>query len=432
MKESHPMPNVECASCKRKIEKCECRDPVPVFAGPLSGVLTFDHTPGEAKRASRKMKVDAKAGPLIISTTLLGPGRGEECVKAIQSARMVGILDHLIIPWGATGEDMDIVDQNGVRLAAILPIKDFSTARNLALRLAAAHGAQWAITLDTDERLHGDPWPSMKEGVDVVSACNPSEGYSKPRIFRLPAKGRWRGPTHEVYVGDNVTVNDAPGLTFSETLKTPERLVEKAKRDVRLLMPEFDLTNDPRWAFYLGESFAILAASVPQEANPISCPHGGRNYYLHSAIQSYRNCASLRDTPTWNNFREEGGWAMFKAARVLSELTPRGSLFGTDVLDLLIEGMRVCPWMAELPYLAAHLETEEPRRRLAWAKMAIGLGRVEGIDIPRAGFYEGRALYEAPYDLAGIAYKEMGDEDRATQMFTYAHTAKAFREKRGE
>jgi hypothetical protein len=150
-----------------------------------------------------------------------------------------------------------------------------------------------------------------------------------------------------------------------------------------------------------------------------------------AAIENYRACANLRDSPVYGHFREEGGWAMFKAARLLSECTPNGMLAGWDVLDQLILGMRVCPWMAELPYLAAHLETSDPQRRLAWAVMAIKLGRVEGIDIPRVGFSEGIALYEAPYDLAGIAYKEMGDEERAIQMWEYAKVAKALRERRG-
>lgn len=371
----------------------------------------------------------------IITTTLLGPGTSDNAIVAIESARACGIVHHLIIPWNATADDVGAVPSTGPSTGRIVigrPYEgaSFADARNHALEQARELGAEWAITLDTDERLHT---PSDDEGgflsVETLirdsarmlawSVASEDQGYSKPRIIAtVPPAGHWVGRTHETFNTGGRPAPVLPGVVFSELPKTPEQLAAKALRDIPLLVAEHEATKDPRWAFYLGESFTLLAhhgdTCDPSDA-------------IEQALHWYLECTMARDEKPWDCYREEGGWAAFKSARLAVERLGDEDL----AREQLLHGMAVCPWLAELPWYLAYLEVSSPEKRLAWASMAIALGCGIGIDRPRIGFFEGVARYEGPHDLAGIAYREMGEERRALEEFERAHIMRDLRISRG-
>ena len=40
--------------------------------------------------------------------------------------------------------------------------------------------------------------------------------YGKERFFRLPARGRYVGPTHEAFIADRARRGTLPGVVFDE------------------------------------------------------------------------------------------------------------------------------------------------------------------------------------------------------------------------
>src|SRR5262249_31138857 len=116
---------------------------------------------------------------------------------------------------------------------------DFAAARNFALDAAHELGAEWSVTLDTDERLD-------LAGEDLAGAlADPSLGcllvfeegarYAKERFFRLPARARFTGPTHEAFPSYEVGARTLERARFRELPKTKEQYQAKFARDARVL-----------------------------------------------------------------------------------------------------------------------------------------------------------------------------------------------------
>ncbi|HEU5433709.1 MAG TPA: glycosyltransferase, partial [Thermomicrobiales bacterium] len=178
-------------------------------------------------------------------------------------------------------------------------IDDFAAARNAALDAAAEWGADWAVILDTDERieLRGVDIRAALAGaeVDVASIAYADGSYAKERFFRMPARGRYFGPTHEAYF-HNGRRGDLAGPIFTEEPKSAEGYRRKAERDVAILTRHTAANpDDPRWFYYLADSLETL----------------GRR---EEAIAAWEQCWSLKG---WD---EEGAWAMYRAARCWLEL----------------------------------------------------------------------------------------------------------------
>ena len=171
---------------------------------------------------------------------------------------------------------------------------DFSVARNFVLAAAHEVGAAWAVMLDTDERMHVD-------GIDITAVLAGAEAdvltvqheggyYAKERFFRLPARGRFVGLTHEAFIPDGTEYRLVPEVRFTEVPKSPAAYQQKFERDIALLMEETRRNpDDPRWHYYLGDALQNL----------------GR---FEEAIAAYRTCAALKG---WN---EQAAWACYRAA----------------------------------------------------------------------------------------------------------------------
>src|SRR6188768_2857610 len=134
----------------------------------------------------------------IASTTLTGNSAG---VIADALRSVVDWVDYcLVIDTGVTDDSLDIarsVAGNKYVSRSFAWIQDFAAARNFALDAAAELGADWAITVDTDERID-------RRGIDLravmasttagVLMMPSSDGtYAKERCFRLPAGQRFSG-----------------------------------------------------------------------------------------------------------------------------------------------------------------------------------------------------------------------------------------------
>jgi tetratricopeptide (TPR) repeat protein len=290
------------------------------------------------------------------------------------------------------------------------PWGDDFAAGNFALTAAAETGANWAVGLDSDERLN-------RGGVDVRSQLAAAEAdvlhvahangtYAKERFFRLPVRGRYVGPTHEAFISDEGFVGTLEGVRFDELTKSEEGYRRKAERDVAILTRyTAEHPDDPRWFYYLGDSLAGL----------------GRH---DEAIAAFRACASI------DGWDEEGAWALYRAAECLLKLDRP-----EEAVEACAAGMARHAGLAELPWLAAYASWHAgtPAQAVYWARQAIALGHFAGAggSVPRSGFCHPPALWEGPYDVLRFALRCLGDNTGADEAERLFHEAKAARETAG-
>ncbi len=283
---------------------------------------------------------------------------------------------------------------------------DFGAGRNFALAAAHDLGADWAMTLDTDERLDVqglDVHQALREAtVDTLHVAHAAGTYVKERFFRLPARGTWRGPTHEAYTGGG-DVATLPLMVFDELGKDAEHYRRKAERDATILARHLaHHPHDPRWHYYLGDSLAGLERH-------------------EEAIVAFRACAELRG---WD---EESAWALYRAAESLLALGRP-----VDAIESCAEGMSRHAGLGELPWLAAYAawRANRPEQAVYWARLSIMLGYYlgSGATVPRIGFRHPPALWEGPFDVLRFALRRTGDEAGADEAERMYQAAKAARE----
>ncbi len=331
----------------------------------------------------------------LVSTTLTGNNQ-DQIGDAIRSLRdWVDVC--LVIDTGATDRSMQIArDVAGDKFVERqFPWRsDFAAARNFALEAAAQLGGDWAITVDTDERIEPrgeDIRGELERATEgVLMMTHDSGTYGKERIFRLPAKARFTGPTHESFPSYDVGARTLAKARFIELDKSPEAFKAKFERDVAILQAHTaENPKDARWFYYLGDALQNLKR-------------------WEEAIASYEKCAALRG---WN---EESAWACYRAAEcwiVLKRFS--------EAVDACAAGLARHAGIAELAWLAAFASYQGGRieQAIYWARLAIpmGLFRGRGADAKRIGFRNLNALYEGPYDVLRFALKAVGDHGGALE-----------------
>lgn len=344
----------------------------------------------------------ARAG--IVSTTLAGPGSERLIGDALRS--VVAQVDRCLVVDTGIGDDGLAAARQvaGDRLLVrrLTWPGDFADARNTALRYAAETGSAWAVTVDTDERLHLD-------GLDLhaILAHAPSDvlampyrggGYSKPRIFRLPAGGAWVGATHEYFDLRSSTQSMLSDGVFTEVPKSDEDLRAKLERDLELLR---GLTarypHASRWWYYLGDTLRNLG-DVP------------------GAIVAFDRCASV------DGWAEEAAWSRYQEAVCWLTLGMERA-----AVRACATGLACHPGVAELAWLAGFASWRAQRYEDAvwWSELAIvhGAASEGGASPARTGFRNPMALYEGPYDVLRHALRALNrgeDAERAERQFEAA------------
>jgi tetratricopeptide (TPR) repeat protein len=332
---------------------------------------------------------------MIVSTTLTGSNAG--IIGDALASVLPQVERCLVIDTGAQDDTLEVARRVAGDKLVLLEFQwrdDFSAARNFALDAAAATGATWAVTVDTDERLLFDPGFDLARTLaatraDVCMVVDDVGEYSKERVVRLPARVRWSGPTHECLEGrtvaDTATLH---GLRFHELLKDAAAVNDKLRRDVAILTRHTrSHPNRARWHYYLGATHQQLGDHA-------------------AAIDAFRACAELR------GWEEEGAWACYGAAECCCSLHR-----WDDALQFCAAGLAIHPATAELAWLAGFAAYQAMRfgDAVAWSNMAIanGLYRGAGPRFERVGFRHPPALYEGPFDILRWAYRGLGDEQAA-------------------
>lgn len=326
----------------------------------------------------------------LVSVTLAGNAEGI-ILPALQS--VVDIVDAcLIVDTGITDGTLEMARQVAREKLVVREfswVNDFALARNFSLDAAEKEGADWAVIIDTDERIeaNGDDLRALLAGTSAGLLLMPDreKNYTKERAVKLPSPSRYVGPTHESFAPPPAGTVVAPHARFYELPKSAAASRLKFERDAAILEEHAQKHPDqPRWLYYLGESLKNLRR-------------------FDEAIEAYRACADLRG---WN---EESAWACFRAAQCYEEQKEYAAM-----VDVLTKGMARHAGLAELMWYAgfAYLEMGQPAQAVYWSRLSLawGLHVGRGREVPRIGFRHLPGLWEGPYDVLRFALRALGDE----------------------
>lgn len=384
----------------------------PPAASPSSAISTLVAEPTDEGRVAAcpaflGITPFAAQLPRIVSTTLTGSNR-EIIGDALRS--VIDWVDWcLLIDTGVSDDTLEIAREiaGDKLIVREFPWRDdFAAARNFALEAATELGADWAVTLDSDERIVLGSFDVRSllaaSNAEALHVRHMGDTYAKERFFRLPARGRYVGPTHEAFISEGARIGTLPGVLFDEIPKSAEDYRRKAERDVSILSCyTAKHPDDPRWFYYLGDSLAGL----------------GRH---DEAIAAFRICASLKG---WD---EEGAWAQYRVAELFLKVDRP-----EEAVEACAAGMARHSGLAELPWLAAYASWQagRPAQAAYWARLAVAMGHFAGagLSVTRVGFRHPPGLWEGPYDVLRFALRTLGDDagaDEAERLFLEAKAAR--------
>lgn len=355
--------------------------------------------------------------PVNVIATMLSDSQQDSVFEAVTSS--IAFVDKfLLIDTGITDNTAEVVrNVAGTKFDRIRYewTGSFADARNFALEVAAQHGADWAFTVDSDERFVFAPGFDQSRLKEVLNSkpeiqawmmCVLGGEYSKERFIRVPAKLKWKGSTHETLVGygENLRDNFRFGY-FWEPAKGNVAFRAKLDRDLQALQKEIQRSPfDPRWWYYLGQTY-----------------EGMREF--DKAIEAFQKCAAL------DGWAGESASAYFRAAMCLKELGRY-----REAETCAATGLSRTPRSAELFWLAGFCAYQlgAMDRAIQWCELSIQCG-----DYLHNNSTQGQveltfryvpASYEAPFDILRYAYHKIGEQQKCDEAGKHYRRAKRIRE----
>jgi glycosyltransferase involved in cell wall biosynthesis len=280
--------------------------------------------------------------PSTISLSIIVKNESNVIERMLSS--VYPILDYyVVVDTGSTDGTQDIIrkffEEKGIPGEVIdHPWKNFEDARNTAIN-AVKGKADFGFWIDADEQLLLDPKFNLQRfktsltGFDGanVKVTYGGQNYYRMQFFSTKKEWRWYGPVHEVLVcDDGAHVGEAEGVgtlvTADGNSWTSESIQKKYEGHAKILEDYVanDPNKDPRWVFYLAQSYRDAGTPENQE----------------KSLVWYEKRAEM-----FNGFWEENYFALLMAASL------KGAL-GRPV-DEILESYRKCG--KTNPHRAEHL-----------------------------------------------------------------------------
>jgi len=286
-----------------------------------------------------------------------------------------------------------------------LPFSQVIDARNYGLACAGLGGFDWAMQLDTDERILTNgadiraTLVKMPKDVQIVNVLDDKGHYTKFRFFRLPTSGAYYQGNHPRIHEDwwpepVVAVMDR--VRFHELPKSAERRAHDWKEtQAGLIAQAMDEPDCPRWPYHLGVNF--------EEVDE-----------FEKAIPCYGKALALTDRP------DDYGWLCFRTAVCYYK---QNSF--TACLQWCLAGLQKATGMAELSMMAAHasLALGEIKNAISWARHCIASSEDRG----RIGQRDIEAYFEAPHEILAECYAAMGHASKLN--YEVAQVAKLIKQR---
>ncbi len=196
----------------------------------------------------------------------------KECLESVKN-----VVDEIIIvDTGSTDATAEIAKSYGAAVYNFEWINDFSAARNFALNKSSS---DWILYLDADERLDANSIQEIKQITGVkqrigyyctilsIDKENSRDNYIRyVRLFANYPGIMFYGKVHEQI--EQSLLNEGLALIQSKVLikhvgynvPTEEKQL-KAKRNLFLLLEEYELSKSAYHAFQLGLTYSVLRDS---------------------------------------------------------------------------------------------------------------------------------------------------------------------------
>lgn len=317
---------------------------------------------------------------------------------------------HIIVDTGPSAKRAISVVMAGayrpVKVFEFTQIEDAARARNFCLEKAREIGADYAVVLDTDERLRcrGDNVRDIltdNPDVDYWTAYDLTYHYSKVRVIKLTDSGQYCGEAHEAYCSSGKSTF-FPNLRFEEIPKPKDSYKVYAAKILEQM--ERAIISEPksaRWWYFKGDCHFVL------EDFP-------------NAKMAFEECYELTK---WN---EEAAWACYR----IGVMQLKSGEFG-EAIKTACRGLAAHPGIAELNWLSAVAANNAgfPVDAKHFALMAVAQGKFVGFgnDVSRQCCLEPIGLYDGPYEVLVNASKVLGNEEEAENWAVMMEEAKRLR-----
>ena len=303
----------------------------------------------------------------------------------------------LLIDLGIEDDTVEIarsIAGDKVRVIPYTGPNETGAMRNAGLDAATELGFDWAIQLDTDERIHLNGC-NIRTTLDnckdaqILLVDDDGHNYRKERFFHLPIEARWQGHVHEFIDCPQATVGMLEGPTFFELPKTGQDFIDKANFIIDAKTKELldDPSNARNW-YYLGDALAGV----------------DRN---DEAIDAFNKCAENAKRG------DEGAWALLRSASLYEKKGEWKAALARCVTGLLHDS----GYSPELCWLAAwiYLKRGNFYQSIYFARMSMINGKMNDLDNlqPRSFYSLPLAQYEGPYEILHCCYSNLGDKKMA-------------------
>jgi tetratricopeptide (TPR) repeat protein len=310
----------------------------------------------------------------------------------------------------AAGDKLHIVHLDPIRRA-----HDTAPRRQDCLIAAHRLGYDWALLLDSDERITDAKPAEIRR---ILESCDEQTWligdalgrYPKDKFFRLPAVGQWTGEVHECYA--------APGkrgllscLRFTELTRNEEQAVARLE-SIRRDLTEILASNPerPRDWYYLADAIESLA-----EPRRLCAVDSGDTEAQSAAIADLNEALiafqRAGESSPWD---QEAAWSYFRAALILARL---GMI--REAYDLAVRSAGKCPGFGDVMWLLGSLSLDlgRPVHAAQWARMAIAAGSYTCGDrhSDRVIFKHPPGMWELPYFVLADACRALGDLNAEAQ-----------------
>lgn len=338
----------------------------------------------------------------LVSLTITSSTKESIIQDAIRSCALW--VDEIVISHIPLGSDSTLDKATGTaynlgRRCSVFPMRPgmrFFEWRNEAFEHAAKVGADWAIIVDTDERIHLNGLDirkfleSVPSDVNVINVTATDGTYSKEKIFRIPTSVKYRHDVHEEPHG--VTGMLAPQMRFHELPRTPEAAAARVQHILEgLTLQISEEPENARWRYFMGGTLAF------EKRYAEALPH------FEDAIKLTSD-SGLK------------AWIRYQQALCHLHLEDPAT-----ALEAAVSGLLFSPILAELHWVAgqACAELQRPWEAIEWEYQAIHHGMTPDgkRNHMRYSLVEPRALFEGPAQVLAIVYAELGDE-KMSRLYT--------------
>ncbi len=209
-------------------------------------------------------------GTLTLSMIVKNEGKYlKECLESVKNI----VNEIVIVDTGSTDDTISIAKEFNAKVYNFQWVNDFSAARNYALSKSSG---DWILYMDADERLDANSLPELKKILNTVTKAgyfctvmnidnenNRDYSIRYVRLFKNSPDIKFTGKVHEQIT--NSLIENGYQIYHSKIIinhigydVSKEEKEKKAKRNLELLIEEYDLSKSSYSLFQLGQTYFIL------------------------------------------------------------------------------------------------------------------------------------------------------------------------------